>query len=118
MDKVGGIQSRLQHDVPAGGMADEMRPLDSEMPRQCPKVSRMVPEADRPGDTTAARIADPVIPYQAVPPAERRLVHEGLEPASENAGMYEYDGLASSLYLVLELDTVKHCAIHGTSSSL
>jgi hypothetical protein len=32
--------------------------------------------------------------------------------------MYEHDGLAGSPYLVLELDTVKHCAIHGTSSSL
>ena len=61
MHRVWGIQGQLQGDVPAGGVADDVRPLDPEVTHQRPTVGGLLREADRTHYRAAARAADAMV---------------------------------------------------------
>ena len=58
-----GVQGELERDVPAGGVPDEVRPLDPELAHQPSQVGRLLRDAHRPGHAAAARIADAVVAH-------------------------------------------------------
>src|SRR5262245_23767799 len=112
---VRGVQRKLQGDVPAGGVADDMRPFDIKAPHERPAVRGLLRDADRTRQTTAARIADAVVAERAVMLGKRSLFQQWLEPVREDARMYEYDPFPTSPYFVLKFDAFEGCPVHARS---
>lgn len=112
MHDVGGIQSQLQGDIPAGRVTHDMSPGDPEMLHQEPAVRRLPREAHRTDDAAAAGTARTVVMHEAIPADESRLSEQRREPVGEDAGMNEQHRLPVSMKLVLKFYVVEYRSIH------
>jgi hypothetical protein len=109
---VWSVQGQLQRDVSAGGVADDVRPLDSEVTHQRPTVGRLLREADRTPDRAAAHTADAMVAEHTIMLGEDWLTQQRREPIDKVSRMNQHYRLPGSAYLVLKFDALEGCPIH------
>ena len=112
-DHVRGVKGELQDDIPARGMANQMRPVNSQVAHERAEVGRLLGDADRSRRAATARIADAMVGHQAVTAGEGRLVQKGLVPAGEDSGVHKHHWLPAPSNLVFELDAIETGPTHG-----
>ena len=113
MHRVRHIQGQLQGDVPAGGVADYVPPLDPEVPHQRPTVGGLLCEADRTRDRAAAHAADAMVGEHAVMIGEGWLIQHRREPLGKVSRMDQHHRLPSAPDFVLKFNALEGCPIHA-----
>jgi hypothetical protein len=111
--RVWSVQGQLQGDVAAGGVADDVRALDSEVAHQRLTVGGLLREADRPRERAAARAADAMVAEHAVMLGEGWLIQQRREPIGKVSRMNQHHRLPGSPNLVLKFDALEGCPIHA-----
>jgi hypothetical protein len=66
MDCLRRIQGQLQSDIPTGGVAHHMRPLDSQLIHQRSTLGGLLGQTDCAGNTAAASASGAMIAHQAI----------------------------------------------------
>jgi hypothetical protein len=89
-----------------------MGAVDLQLVHQLSDVRRLLSNAYRTGDVSAARVTDAMIGDQAVL-AERRLLQQRLEPVGEDPGVHEHDRIARADQPVFQLDSFQRCTLPG-----
>ena len=110
----GVVEGQLRGDGGAAGVAGDVGPVDAEVVEQRGGVGRVVLDRHGPLGVGAAHPAALVVPDELVA-LERRLRHERQEAVGQH-GADQQHRLAGSGHLVLQLDAVERCGLHGSSS--
>lgn len=89
MHDFGRIERELQGHHAAIRMADDVRALDAEMPKQSAGIGGLLGNAHRAGGGVTLAVADAVIVDEAIPPGESRVVHQRRKSIRDEAAVHE-----------------------------